>query len=206
MTQKTNKISRCGIAEVRKRYGLSQSKFAKLIGLPKHVIKNLECQSINLSPDVAFKVFLATGFDDDKLRGGILKRLYVPKTAAAWAAQLRRETQVVADFEAMAKELLDQTFAAITDPAYSTPSHHALLVFELILAVVRFREHTRLTKKGSTTECGQQRECNPEWATEFALGIAGVKEPHYPAVRGFLGLDDSQDIFSAMSRPAKPLF
>jgi len=197
-TKADSRKSKNLVKEARIRYGLSQSGFARLVGLQKHQIKNFEHRPIRLSADAAYKVFLATGLNDNLLRRGDLVSEYGVTTAAAWADRLRAKTRAISDFEAIAKKLFRHTLAAIKDPGYPIPSHRALLIYEVCQMLSRFREQTRCTQKGSTRPMSDRRKRRdddlPYWTVEYAAALTGADRPNLAAVREDLGLPNQRKV------------
>lgn len=170
---------------------LTQTEFAKLVGVPRHEIRNVNYLGTALSNDTAFRLFLATGFNDNEMQRGRLTKDSSSSRAGTWARVLKTKVSELEKFELIATNLLQQTMAAVKQPTYRHPSHRALLIFELLLCLSRFRAHTGLARKDKTIKWlkrGKDGGDEPLWVVYLALALCGSKEPNYAEVRKSLGL------------------
>ena len=179
-------------AHLRKRLKLSQTQLAALVGVPRHEIRNLEYGAMTLSHDTAYKVFLATGYSDDELLAGRLVQTFDPAKVSSWSEILQTRSAMLEQFERLADELLKETLASIKKATYAPTSHRALLLVELMVCLLRFRENTRLSRGEETLmwikKRGWKRDHMPTWAFAMCMGMRGTQAPDFAEIRDSLGL------------------
>ena len=163
-----------------------------MIGVPRYEIRNVEYGVVALSHDTAFRIFLATGYSDDELLAGRLVKTFNPEDSGSWTEVLSAKGAMVGKFESLAAELLRETMSAISHPKYRQPSHRALLFVELMLSLLRFREHTGLSRREETIawikKRGWKRDHMPTWAFALCMGLRGTLAPDFAEIRDSLGL------------------